>query len=374
MIKVGDNVRFLNSVGGGVVVRIQDNIAYVDEDGFETPVLLRECVLVGAPAVAKATAPKSTPRVEREEYTKAQKIFSKDTTPQPTALPVVETAGGDVVNITLGFEPQNIKSLSQSGFDAYLVNDSNYYLFVAVSTRANEDSNWTLRYQGVIEPNIQEFVFELFQQDLPKFDRMLVQYVAFKQNREFAPKQPGDVELKVDATKFAKLHCFRPNQYFDGPVIAFEITGNDRPAVLQTLDSAQLAQGILEKKRQVNLQNRRDQAVSRSKSSKPVSEIIEVDLHAAELLDNVAGLGPADILNAQIDRFSEIMEANLRRPGQKIVFIHGKGEGVLRQAIMKELKHRYKGHDVQDASFREYGFGATQVTIKGSNSSTNRRK
>ena len=58
------------------------------------------------------------------------------------------------------------------------------------------------------------------------------------------------------------------------------------------------------------------------------------------------------------------MDANLRRPGQRIVFIHGKGEGVLRQAIMKELTHRYKGHDVQDASFREYGFGATQVTIR----------
>ena len=58
------------------------------------------------------------------------------------------------------------------------------------------------------------------------------------------------------------------------------------------------------------------------------------------------------------------MDAHLRHPGQKIVFIHGKGEGVLRQAIMKELTHRYKGHDVQDASFREYGFGATQVTIR----------
>ena len=31
---------------------------------------------------------------------------------------------------------------------------------------------------------------------------------------------------------------------------------------------------------------------------------------------------------------------------------------------MKELKYRYKGHDVQDASFREYGYGATQVTIR----------
>ena len=58
------------------------------------------------------------------------------------------------------------------------------------------------------------------------------------------------------------------------------------------------------------------------------------------------------------------MNAHLRAPGTKIVFIHGKGEGVLRQALMKELNHRYKGHDVQDASFREYGFGATQVTIR----------
>ena len=46
MVKVGDRVRYLNAVGGGVVVRIAKNIAYVDEDGFETPVLARECVVV----------------------------------------------------------------------------------------------------------------------------------------------------------------------------------------------------------------------------------------------------------------------------------------------------------------------------------------
>jgi dsDNA-specific endonuclease/ATPase MutS2 len=46
------------------------------------------------------------------------------------------------------------------------------------------------------------------------------------------------------------------------------------------------------------------------------------------------------------------------------VFIHGKGDGVLRQALTKELNYRYKKHDVQDASFQEYGYGATQVTIR----------
>ena len=46
-MKVGDIVRYLNAVGGGKVTKIDDKIAYVEEpDGFETPVLIRECVVV----------------------------------------------------------------------------------------------------------------------------------------------------------------------------------------------------------------------------------------------------------------------------------------------------------------------------------------
>ena len=57
------------------------------------------------------------------------------------------------------------------------------------------------------------------------------------------------------------------------------------------------------------------------------------------------------------------MKANENSVGQKIVFIHGKGEGVLRRAILDELRRKYPRCTVQDASFQEYGFGATQVTI-----------
>ena len=47
MAKIGDTVRFLNSTGGGKITRIQDKVAYVeDEDGFETPILLKEVVVV----------------------------------------------------------------------------------------------------------------------------------------------------------------------------------------------------------------------------------------------------------------------------------------------------------------------------------------
>lgn len=58
-----------------------------------------------------------------------------------------------------------------------------------------------------------------------------------------------------------------------------------------------------------------------------------------------------------------MLEENKRFKGKKIVFIHGKGEGVLRNAIINELRSKYKSYTYQDASFREYGFGATMVTI-----------
>ena len=48
-MKIGDKVRFLNSVGGGIVKRFsgKDQVMVEDEDGFEIPALVRECVVVG---------------------------------------------------------------------------------------------------------------------------------------------------------------------------------------------------------------------------------------------------------------------------------------------------------------------------------------
>ena len=96
----------------------------------------------------------------------------------------------------------------------------------------------------------------------------------------------------------------------------------------------------------------------------PKNNIIEIDLHAHELLDSTAGMSNGEILNYQLDVFRKTLEEYKSKTGLKIIFIHGKGEGVLRKAIEKELNTRYKQHYYQDASFREYGFGATMVTIR----------
>ncbi len=91
---------------------------------------------------------------------------------------------------------------------------------------------------------------------------------------------------------------------------------------------------------------------------------IEVDLHINELIDNTKGMNNAEILEYQLAKFNEVMQENLKRKGQKIVFIHGKGDGVLKNTLLKEIKNKYKSCYYQDASFREYGFGATMVTIR----------
>ena len=89
-----------------------------------------------------------------------------------------------------------------------------------------------------------------------------------------------------------------------------------------------------------------------------------VDLHADEILETTQGMEPFDILQYQLEVFRRTLQEHAKSYGQKIIFIHGKGEGVLRKALVTELRRNYKGYLYQDASFREYGYGATQVMIK----------
>ena len=82
------------------------------------------------------------------------------------------------------------------------------------------------------------------------------------------------------------------------------------------------------------------------------------------MLDSTSGMDNTAIITYQLDKFHAVLKQYEGVKGQKIVFIHGKGDGVLRKAIENELKSKYKQYAYQDASFREYGFGATMVTIK----------
>jgi hypothetical protein len=367
MAKVGDIVRFLSSTGGGRIVKIDGNIAHVEEDdGFETPVLLKELVVVtpaGAETAHRDAFGGTAQDAQRKEAERRSKFVPTQVPEVEKPEPVIETSTGDKINLVLGFQPVEIKHLQTTTYEAYLVNDSNYYLYFTFLSRSDDDKGWTTRFAGIVEPNIQLFLEELDREQVGRLDRIAVQYVAFKRDKEFQLKAPIAVERPLDATKFFKLHCFHDNPYFDTPVIAVDIVKNDIPQRPMAFDSASLEDAMRQKRHEDKRPLRQPVKHHEPKRDEP----LVVDLHIGELLDTTRGMSNAEILNYQIDAFRKVMDANLRNVGKKIVFIHGKGEGVLRQALMKELNYRYKGHDVQDASFREYGYGATQVTIRHHN-------
>lgn len=374
MAKIGDIVRFLNSVGGGKIVKISGNIAHVeDEDGFETPVLLKEIVVVAEASDAnkdakiKTFTPKPAHADRKDEKkTSVKQDFSSQTpkpkVAEPVEEPVFETPEGDRLNVTLAFEPDDIKEISTTEISTYLVNDSNYYLYFTYSCRGNLSSGWTLLYAGMVEPNIQLYLGELDRSRLSDMENVMVQIITFKEGKEFKEKAAVSVQRSLDTTKFFKMHCFKENVYFDNPVIALDIITDDVPYKSVPVDKSKFEQNAIKEKKRADRTYVRKPVVKKTERNN--NDIIEVDLHINALLDNTNGLSNADMLNIQIDEFRRIMDANLKKHGQKIVFIHGKGEGVLRNALMKELNYRYKGHQVQDASFREYGFGATQITIR----------
>lgn len=383
MAKVGDTVRYLNAVGGGKIVRIDGRMAYVDEDGFETPVLLSELVVVlpeGHESKGKAAklmfdqsaadAVKARELKERKEAELTKEI--KPAAPKP--MPVEETKHGEKLNLVLAFEPADIKRLSETQFAAVLVNDSNYFLAFAFLTC--EGREWRVCYEGTVEPNMVVDLATFGHTDLGRFERVALQAVAFKRDKGFGMKPAISCEKRLDLKKFYKLHCFRPGIYFDTPVLEVPLVRDDMPVQTPAPDAALLkeAMGGAPDSRRRELAEKyakdsgRPSRKRREDADNPhkLLPLIEVDLHIDELVDTTAGMDNAAMLGMQLDTVRRTMKSHARRVGQKIVFIHGKGDGVLREGVRSLLRREYGDCDIQDASFREYGFGATLVTIKQS--------
>ena len=359
-MKVGDKVRFLSEVGGGVVKAFKgkETVLVEDEDGFEIPMLVRECVVIDTDDYnikRKPQAPQAEASSSRNERKKGEPVNREpEDEPEITYRPA-ETKEGEKLNVVLAYVPQDVKAISSTAFDTYLVNDSNYYLYYIYLSA--EGKSWKVRAQGNIEPNTKLFLEEFEKDVLNELEHVAVQLIAYKEDKTFLLKPAVNVELRVDTVKFYKLHTFTESVYFEEPSLRYAIVENDIPVRQVFADAESLQQALMQKKTE---DKTKPQPIVKQPRK---NDIIEVDLHINELLDNTTGMSNSEMLEYQLDVFRKTLEEYKAKKGQRIVFIHGKGDGVLRNALLKELKSKYKTYSSQDASFREYGFGATMVTI-----------
>lgn len=381
MVKIGDKVRFLNDVGGGTITGFQgkDIVLVADEDGFEIPTLVTEVVavetddyniakVVDGKKKGKTNEDKPTPTSVKnalavnddEEEEEETDIADQELTYKPMAQ---ERRGANELNLCLAFVPKRVKEISDTPFEVYLVNDCNYYIHYTLLNY--EGKACQVRHEGEIAPNTKVYLEELLHNRLEEWERITIQTLAFKRDKVFFPKPTYSVNLRIDGTKFYKLHAFQPSVFFNTPALTYDILKDDRAVRPMFVDADELREAMQTPEEQLPTepQPRISGAEKRATRKQDRNAIVEVDLHAHELLDTMVGLEPRDILEYQIKVFRDTMNAHLRNHGCRIVFIHGKGEGVLRNALLKELRTHYKQCRVQDASFREYGYGATMVTI-----------
>jgi len=89
---------------------------------------------------------------------------------------------------------------------------------------------------------------------------------------------------------------------------------------------------------------------------------MEVDLHIHQLTASTKGMTNFEMLNLQLDTAKRQLEFAMKKRIQKVVFIHGVGEGVLKEEL-KYLFNRYDNIKHYDAEYQKYGLGATEVYI-----------
>ena len=363
-LSTGDKVRFLNTVGGGTVKGFQNNqiVIVEDEHGFDVPVLITECVVVESASDEKmGRAPEDNESKGESETYEPVRTDSKKAASRPEAkvdryIEPEETTEGENITTCLAFLPLDVKNLSTTGYEAYFVNDSNYYLFFNYMSR--ENNTWRSRYSGTVEPNTKIFLEEFDKSVLNDIEKVSIQYIAFKHEKSYKFKNPCSVELRIDTVKFYKLHSFKENDYFDDDAIVYYVMRDDNPEKEILVSAGDLERALREKQSEGKRPAR--QRIER----KVRNPIIEVDLHINQLIDTTSGMDNAAILEYQLNKFHEVMTSNLKLKNSKIVFIHGKGDGVLKTSLINELRKKYPKCQYQDASFQEYGYGATMVIIK----------
>ncbi|HNQ37489.1 MAG TPA: DUF2027 domain-containing protein [Prolixibacteraceae bacterium] len=351
MLKIGDRVRFLNAVGGGKITGfVSPKVVTVeDEQGFEVPVLITELV-----KDARFEEILERPRVIEKKSSKEKVEAPK---PKKESLPLFASSAGNPATAEpayfLAFVPE-VPTLPLSGeIKAWLVNDSRNTLLFHFSLL--KEGTYFSEKSGRLAPFSRIPLKGFGHEDLSTFPDFGLQLLPFEGK---SIRLPGAVvkTLKVNPVRFYKETSFSENPYFEKRAMLLDIKEKDMSADLEKLRHHDFSAP------EVTAESG-DRALQKP-AKKEAPDIREVDLHIGELVDSAAGLSNKEMLDLQMERFRSEMEKAIRLGVRRIVFIHGVGQGTLKNELRRELSARYKKYDVQDASFREYGYGATMVILK----------
>lgn len=152
---------------------------------------------------------------------------------------------------------------------------------------------------------------EFEKSELNGMEHVAVQLLAYKDDRTFLLKNAINTEVRIDTVKFYKLHTFQQSDFFAEPALIYDIVRDDEEVKQVYVSANDIKEALLQK-------NVSDvPAKLQKKQHKVKNDIVEVDLHIHELLDDTTGMGNAEMLNYQLDVFRKTLEEYKIRKDRK---------------------------------------------------------
>lgn len=346
-IKVGDQVKFLNDPGGGKVVKIIGDQAYVIiEDGFEVPTLLSNLIKDQNQSYGEGTIDEvDEPYVKQSQQSTS---VLNETEDESEVTDVIVAEYSTKFNPILAFVlSDKEKNLREQRIDICLINDGNYFLsYVIAFSVLNKH---TLIEKGELEPEMLVKVGTFGIDQLLENQALSISIIPYNK-KAYQFHKPLHVLLDWETLNITSVQSFVENEYFDEKayvvdLVEFETAEMQREKLATALPRME---------------------ISKKNVKKQIIDLEEVDLHIDKLVsaEQLEHMTAGQILEAQLARFTIALEGAIKAGTKRIVFIHGVGNGKLRYEIQKTLNRKYPHLTYQDASFAEYGYGATMVILR----------
>lgn len=329
-LKIGDIVKYLNDVGGGKVQRIISStmVEILDDNGFVIPVANSEllCVKTHEASVSTSTEEPIATTHNLEVHT--------------------EIEGHDSPQFYIGFT-----KISSAALAMHIINDCNFYASVHLFWKKDALHEFDNHY--IIEPNTKILAKELQYDSIHTITGINLHISLFK-TYQFSLLPPIEISKKINPSIFYKQGAFKENDFFDEDAYMLPLENENK--------STEISKESLEEML-ANKHRPTPPTTTAAKTKQTREQIREVDLHIHEITDDDSILQPFEKLQAQINTFEAELSKAMHDSIEKIVFIHGVGNGTLKARIRHILDSRYPTLQYQDASFKKYKFGATLIFL-----------
>lgn len=345
--KVGDQVKFLDEAGGGRVTAILDDrmVKIETDEGFEMPVLMSELIpdyrqTESQEKPVRTNQPQPSPHQEEKEYSdEAKEITAISTWSKPR-----EEEG-----IYLVFEPHDQQWFLTGPVSIFLVNHTSFDILYSLFLEV--EGNVQGMDYGSVPGHSKKILDTISREELENWSHGVIQLLLHEDNPE-AVYLPVHSDINIRVSRFFKEGSYQSNTLVNGKAIVSILT------LQKTLQKAgSTGKYDAEPQKVKNVPQKKKALIDNYRTA--FGEAV-VDLHIGEVLDNIAGLSSSDIFRIQVEHFKKTLDSALANDYRKITFIHGIGNGVLKNAIMDYFKEQ--GNERADIA--KFGVGSLDVLIK----------